>query len=68
MCTSREGAQNFQVHDSMGSFQVARHMDSHVIKVKSYLVQPCVKIDAIYCPIKGLWQVNLYALVISIVH
>ena len=43
-----------QVHDSMGSLQVAWHMGSHVLKVKNHLVQPCINIDAIYCPIKGL--------------
>ena len=45
---------------------MARHIGSHVLKVKSPLVQPCVNLNTTHCPVKGLHQVNFYALVSAV--
>ena len=38
-------------------------MRAHVLKVQRHLVQPCVDLYAIHGPFKGLWWVELNALV-----
>ena len=42
---------------------MGRYARTHVLKVKHHLVQPCVYFDAIRGPFKGLWWVDLNALV-----
>ena len=54
-----------QVHDSMRRLQVGRYTRTHVLKIKRYLVQPCVDFDAIRGPFKGLRWVDFNALVSS---
>ena len=52
-----------QVHNSMSGLQVGRYTCAHVLKIKSHLVQPCVNLDTIRRPFKGLRRVYFYPLV-----
>ena len=52
-----------QVHYSTSGLQVGRYMSTHVLKIKSHLVQPCVELDTIRSPFEGLWRVYFYPLV-----
>ena len=38
-------------------------MCAHVLKIKGHLVQPCVNLDTIRGPFKGLWWVYFYPLI-----
>ena len=47
----------------MRSLQVGRYTSAHVLKIQRHLVQPCVDLDTIRSPFKGLRRVDFNALV-----
>ena len=52
-----------QVHNSTSGLQVGRYTRTHVLKVKSHLVQPFVNFDTIRGPFEGLRRVYFDPLV-----
>ena len=61
--TKQVGSVASQVHNSTIGLQVGRYMRTHVLKIRSHLVQPCVNLDTIRGPFEGLWRVYFYPLV-----